>query len=266
MTMTIKTAFQYYRKNAPKMSAADAFQRAKTDSERNRQPWIFKRETTIGHGSVLRTRKPDGTRLTCVVAIVDDDQNNPPWENEDGHGPVSDWTRRDKRPGEIELNSDHGSKRYYDFQEACKIARRDGWGFMPHKMTVTPVPGRHADYARRGGTVTAGPFSAHDPEDINRAIHAVYAAHKATYPSARAYAAAAAMHDYEILRKWCADQWRYIGVCLFELPRDGEERNPQTVADAHPFGDLEHSALWGIESYSEDYHATVALELLGEMK
>ena len=57
-----------------------------------------------------------------------DSDHEPPWESCDGHGEVSDWTRRDKRPGERVLWEDHGSRRYYDFAGAIKLAKRDGWG------------------------------------------------------------------------------------------------------------------------------------------
>ena len=57
----------------------------------------------------------------------------PPWDEHDGHGPVSEWTTRDKRPGERPICSDRCSKRYYDFAEAVKIARRDGWDAPPYK-------------------------------------------------------------------------------------------------------------------------------------
>lgn len=60
-----------------------------------------------------------------------DDSGDTPWERADGHGPVSEWTSRDKRPGERLLCSDRGSRRYYDWQEACKLARRDGWDAEP---------------------------------------------------------------------------------------------------------------------------------------
>lgn len=57
-----------------------------------------------------------------------------PWEEHDGHGPVSAWTTREKGPGERVLAAArHGRRRYYDFAEAVRIARRDGWG--------PPVPG-----------------------------------------------------------------------------------------------------------------------------
>ena len=51
-----------------------------------------------------------------------------PWKEHDGHGIVSEWTTRDKRPGEVVIASDRNSKRYYDVQASTAIARRDGWG------------------------------------------------------------------------------------------------------------------------------------------
>jgi hypothetical protein len=66
--------------------------------------------------------------FTCTATLYSDDCNNAPWERGDGHGPVSDWTSRGKKPGERVLNEDHGSKRYYDFQEAVRTALADGWG------------------------------------------------------------------------------------------------------------------------------------------
>ena len=66
--------------------------------------------------------------FTFIATIHADDDSTPPWKREDGHGPVTDWQSRDKGPGELVLNSDRTSKRFYDFAEACRIARRDGWG------------------------------------------------------------------------------------------------------------------------------------------
>lgn len=66
----------------------------------------------------------------CVATIHDDSATGAPWQRDDGHGPVSEWTTRDKKAGERILNSDRDSKRYYDFAEAVKIAKRDGWGIV----------------------------------------------------------------------------------------------------------------------------------------
>lgn len=51
-----------------------------------------------------------------------------PWEEHDGHGIVTDWVRRDKRPGERILIADRDHKRYYDIQASMEIALRDSWG------------------------------------------------------------------------------------------------------------------------------------------
>lgn len=80
----------------------------------------------------------DGDTITCTVDGFDctatvhrDDDSTPPWKREDGHGPVSEYTSRDKNAGERVLIADGNSKRYYDFAEAIKIAKRDGWYAEP---------------------------------------------------------------------------------------------------------------------------------------
>lgn len=65
---------------------------------------------------------------TFRIEIEQDEDMREPWEEHDGHGIVSDWTTRDKAPGERVLNADRTSKRYYDVQETIKRARADGWG------------------------------------------------------------------------------------------------------------------------------------------
>lgn len=75
---------------------------------------------------MLQTTERDGFTLTA--RIEPDPYMGPPWQEHDGHGPVSDWTRRAKAPGELVLCSDRGSHCYYDYAGACEIALRDGWG------------------------------------------------------------------------------------------------------------------------------------------
>jgi hypothetical protein len=61
-----------------------------------------------------------------------DDTSDAPWDREDGHGPVTNWVKREKRPHERLLNECRGGfKRYYDMQEAQRIALRDGWDAAP---------------------------------------------------------------------------------------------------------------------------------------
>jgi hypothetical protein len=74
----------------------------------------------------------DGLRYR--INVESDPDHEAPWIEDDGHGPVSDWTNHYKRAGERVLSQDgrSGRKRYYDFQEAVKIARRDGWDAPPY--------------------------------------------------------------------------------------------------------------------------------------
>jgi len=74
----------------------------------------------------MKTIEHNGTEHR--VTIERDNFMYAPWEENDGHGIVSDWEHRDKAPGELVLCSDRGGKRFYDFEESVKIARRDGWG------------------------------------------------------------------------------------------------------------------------------------------
>ncbi len=142
--------------------------------------------------------------FTVTARLEADDCGDCPWDREEGHGPVSEWTTRDKRPGERVLVTDRHSKRYYDVQGAMAVAKRDGWDAKPY------------------GVGTAG----------ERAARAVEA-------------------DYERLRRWCADDWAYVGVVL-TVSKGGVELSNHA------------SSLWGIESDAGDYLAEVANELLAE--
>lgn len=68
----------------------------------------------------------DGREFAAIVEP--DDYQDPPWLMEDGHGIVSEWTGRDKRPGEIVLHADGSRYLYYDFAATLKKARKEGWG------------------------------------------------------------------------------------------------------------------------------------------
>src|SRR4051812_45865317 len=68
----------------------------------------------------------DGFALTATIHR--DDDSGSPWESEDGHGPVSDWTSRPKRPGERVVTEGPFQKRYYDLEAATALALKDGWG------------------------------------------------------------------------------------------------------------------------------------------
>ena len=76
------------------------------------------------------------------VEFVFDSDMGAPWKDHDGRGVVSDWESRDKKPGEVVIASDHGSKRFYDVAETTRIAKRDGWGVSDadtSKMTPAQI-------------------------------------------------------------------------------------------------------------------------------
>lgn len=71
------------------------------------------------------------------------------------------------------------------------------------------------------------------------------------WPTNGARAHAAALADFEYLRRWCTDQWHYCGIIVTLLDADGE---PDSV----------DASLWGIESEGDDYHEEIILELITE--
>lgn len=181
-----------------------------------------------------------------AVTIEPDSDSGAPWEESDGHGPVSDWTTRDKAPGELVLSHDRSAKRFYDYAEACRIARRDGWGSLwPYTLSTR--------YVRGAWEATATAYGKPDliarRKDINAAIRDVYAQRRAQFPTARAYHANAAMADFDYLRRWCNNQWSYCGV-IVTASRNGIE--------------LGNASLWSVEDSDRGYLLTVANELTGE--
>lgn len=188
-----------------------------------------------------------------AVTIEPDYDYGAPWDNEDGHGPVSNWTRRDKLPGELVLYTDDRQiKLFYDYAEACRIARRDEWGVAPYSVTsehgangLIRLTGHWFDSRNR---LTDIRTDWHDCQ--NEARRELYALHRATM-TAREYAALAARQDYERLRDWCNDEWCYVGVIVIATDSDGEE--------------IASESLWGIESDAGDYLLETANELLAEL-
>lgn len=72
---------------------------------------------------------------TFTCTMESDDDSDAPWDREEGHGPVHQRRRWEdgsgnpiKEPGELHL----GNGWFYDYQEACRIARRDGWDAKPY--------------------------------------------------------------------------------------------------------------------------------------
>ena len=157
--------------------------------------------------NAYRTETRESGTMRFRVEWFFDADTDAPWDREDGHGPVSDWTTRAKRPGEMIITRDRGMRRYYDFSEAVRIARRDGWNTEPHQ-----------------------------------------------WPSKGARAHAAALADFNYLRRWCADYWHYCGIVVTLLDADGD---PDSV----------DASLWGIEDGlpgSSRYHEDVIQDLIAE--
>lgn len=225
---TLATRFAAYRARA--FAPVTAIQAARNDIERGRRTPTMPpaRPRSVDHGDVFRRRDGQGNRRTFVLAIVPDDDATPPWERAEGHGPVSDWTTRSKRPGEVLLSDGRGGRsRFYDWAEATRQAKRDGWGISPESLDkLTAALGRK--------------------------------------PTRGEVAAAAVREDFSNLQRWCNGHWQYVGLAVFELPRD-KELNPESVANDAPFRYLPNQSVWGVESYSSDYHGTIADELISEL-
>lgn len=126
-----------------------------------------------------------------VAELHHDGDMGAPWDEHDGHGVVSDWTRRDKMPGEMLLHSDgRFLRRYYDFAGAMRLAKRDGWGIGPEALAA----------------LTAKLGRAPKPGEVR---------------------VAAVMADFEHLRRWCNDLWHWCSVVV--RLADGDSTDTESV-------------------------------------
>jgi len=116
---------------------------------------------------------------TYTVRIESYNDMGAPWEENDGHGIVSEWTTRSKRAGELVLHADRSRRRYYDLSATLKTARADGWG-------------------------------------LNDDARAALAARIGREPTKREVVAEAVRLDYEHLRGWCDDEWQWVGVIVLD--------------------------------------------------
>jgi hypothetical protein len=73
-----------------------------------------------------------------------DADHGAPWQECDGHGFVTEFERRSKRPGELILCDSRGSKRFYDFQASIERAKAEGWNTAPYDW---PTKGAQAHAA-----------------------------------------------------------------------------------------------------------------------
>jgi hypothetical protein len=77
---------------------------------------------------IFDTETIDANGQRYRVEYCFDTDHGEPWKESDGHGIVSEWTTRNKRPGERVLCADGHSRRYYDVEATLVRARRDSWG------------------------------------------------------------------------------------------------------------------------------------------
>jgi hypothetical protein len=137
--------------------------------------------------------------------------------------------------------------RLYDFAEAVRMARRDGWGYLPSPVTVER-PGGY-----RLPTYRCGDFSIVS-DDANTAYSYLFQQWRDTFPTERAFRAAAAYADFERLRRFCAGEWSY--VCLEVAPICSECGGPDRKRSAF---------IGGVESDAGEYIHELAYELAGEV-
>jgi hypothetical protein len=70
--------------------------------------------------------------------LESDDTASPPWEDGDCWGVVTEWTRRDKHPGERILCADRGSRRFYDVPASMTKAL-EVWGCLTRADAAVQV-------------------------------------------------------------------------------------------------------------------------------
>lgn len=141
-----------------------------------------------------------GPDLIAKVRCKFDRDHGLPWKEEEGHGPVSEWVTRDKGPGERVLCEDRRSKLYYDFAAAMKMAKRDGWGISEE---------RKAALEKQEGVI------------LTKA----------------GIAALAVEADFDLLRRWCNNDWQYIVLYVTLHNAAGSQLDIDTVGGMSNDGD-----------------------------
>jgi hypothetical protein len=121
----------------------------------------------------------------ATISTHHDEDMGEPWKEDDGCGIVSDWTRRDKAPGERVLCFDRGNSRFYDWAGTVALAKKYGWGL--------------GDEAKAKLAQSLG----HEPTHGEITAEAVRL-------------------DFEHLRSWCNDEWHWQGYTTAIETPDGE--------------------------------------------
>jgi hypothetical protein len=155
-------------------------------------------KSDIPHYAPAEINLPNGWRAEIKTEY--DDAMGEPWREHDGHGVISEWTSRDKRPGERILATDSRSHRYYDIAATMPEAIKDGWGC------------RHTESMESFKTNSG-------------------------HSSKRAQAACAVESDFERMRAWCRDEWQWIGVVVTVFDADGEKVSDESLWGIESDGD-----------------------------
>ncbi|CAN7776744.1 hypothetical protein [Caballeronia sp. LjRoot31] len=191
------------------------------------------------------------------VNVQFDEHMGEPWKEHDGHGPVSDWTTRDKGPGEWVLANDGSHKRYYDAAEANLLAKRDGWGLADEEQAalldrlakprkVRRVIGKPKRGHRFGGLMRV--------QQVKTEVVTLEGRDRTKALTRGEIRAEAVRRDFEYLSGWAKDEWHWCGVVVTPLGDDPE-------MDA--FTPIDYmQALWGINDDDDAYIAEVAHELM----
>lgn len=100
--------------------------------------------------------------FTFIVQFVYDGNSGRPWEEGDGHGPVREVRMNEhgqpaKKPGERILNRNSNSRSEciyaYDWAEACRLAKKDGWNTEPYDAPNRVERAVQADFNHLAGWV-----------------------------------------------------------------------------------------------------------------
>lgn len=126
-----------------------------------------------------------------------DTDHEPPWEDCDGMGVVTNWIHGvcDEEKYGWELCSDHYAHRYFDWRATLPIAIKEGWDAPPYGV------GTKQERAMRAMRKTC-----------------------------------------DFLRRWCNDDWWYVGLIVTLYDENGEE--------------LDEDSCWGFESEGADDYIT----------
>lgn len=176
--------------------------------------------------NAIHTETTEHKGHSITVEWFYDEDNEPPWEEHDGHGPVSEWTTRDKRPGERVLCSDRSSRRYYDYAEAIKLTKKDGWS--------------GADLSDRGPYAT--PEDSQLSSELGLSVTTLRHQRSEQDGTAGQRAVRAVEWDFNFLKRWCDNDWYWVGYVVKIEGTDYDE------------------SLWGIDSDSIAEYTKTAID------